>query len=145
MVWATLGRLILVPLAFLVAACASMFVLLTLGYERIVHANAAGGTGFDDFTRVFDLVSEGLQLASALTVLPALALMIIGETARIRSLLFYVVGGGAALAAIPLLARFGQQTGSAAAAASALAIWQLFATAGFAGGLVYWLLAGRKA
>lgn len=25
------------------------------------------------------------------------------------------------------------------------ALWQVFATAGFAGGLIYWLLAGRNA
>jgi hypothetical protein len=43
---------------------------------------------------------------------------------------------------IPLLARLGQQPDQASAAT---ALWQVFATAGFAGGLVYWLLAGRRA
>jgi hypothetical protein len=66
----------------------------------------------------------------------------VGEIARIRSALYYVAGGGAALAAIPLLARIGQ-SGSFALADQI--VWQVFATAGFAGGFVYWLIAGRNA
>jgi len=53
-----------------------------------------------------------------------------------------VAGGGAALAAVPLLARV-QQSG--AFAMPEHTVWQVFATAGFAGGLVYWLIAGRNA
>lgn len=140
MFWSTLGRMIVVPIAFLMAMATSMFVLLTLGYERIVQAMAASGT--DIFEAILDLIGHGALIASGLTILPALALVIIGEVARMRSALYYILGGGAALAAIPLLARFGQQADTAVAGA---ALWQVFATAGFAGGLVYWLLAGRRA
>lgn len=141
MFWSTLGRMILVPLAFVIGAIAALFVLVSLGYERLVQATV--GSQVDGFEALFDLFGHGVVLASGLTILPALALVIVGEVARIRSALYYVLGGGAALAAIPLLARFGQQASSGAA--SSLAVWQVFATAGFAGGFVYWLLAGRRA
>ena len=142
MFWSTLGRMIVVPVAFVIATVAAIFVLVTLGSERIVHA-ISGTNGIDGFEALFDLFSHGVLLASGLTILPALALVIVGEVARIRSGLYYVLGGGAALAAIPLLARFGQQ--AIGGAAGSIAVWQVFATAGFAGGLVYWLLAGRRA
>jgi len=58
------------------------------------------------------------------------------------SALYYLGGGGAALAAIPLLSHFGQ---SATFVLPNPAVWQVFATAGFAGGFIYWLLAGRRA
>ena len=52
------------------------------------------------------------------------------------------IGRGIALAIIPLLARVGNaEVGTDAVTA----LWQLFATAGFAGGFVYWLIAGRNA
>ena len=142
MFWSTLGRMIIVPVAFVFAALVAIFVLITLGYERVVRATT-GNTGFEGFEALFDLFSHGIVLASGLTILPALALVIIGEVARVRSGLYYVLGGGAALVAMPLLARFGQQTTTAAT--DAVIVWQVFATAGFAGGFIYWLLAGRRA
>ena len=57
---------------------------------------------------MFDLMNQGLLLTTGLTVIPALLVVFIGEIARIRSALYYVVGGGLALAAVPLLARYGQ-------------------------------------
>jgi len=77
----------------------------------------------------------------ALTALPAFAAAVIGEVLHIRSWMYYVLAGGAALTAIPILA-------GAAADAEALPASQymtIFATAGFAGGLIYWVLAGRRA
>ena len=141
MFWSTLGRMIIVPVAFVFAAVVAIFVLITLGSERFVRATT-GNTGFEGFEALFDLISNVMVLASGLTILPALALVIIGEVARVRSGLYYVLGGGAALVAMPLLARFGQQT---TAATDATVVWQVFATAGFAAGFIYWLLAGRRA
>jgi hypothetical protein len=43
---------------------------------------------------------------------------------------------------VPFLARIGQGSAVTLPAAS---VWQVFATAGFAGGFVYWLIAGRNA
>lgn len=138
---AAVGRLIIVPLALVIAASASAFVLVTLGLERVTQAMSGRGGG-DSISDLFELLRQGTLLASGLTIMPALALVIIGEVARIRGSVFYVIGGGLALAAVPFLARFGQ---SGAFVAPAAAVWQVFATAGFAGGFVYWLIAGRNA
>ncbi len=141
MFWRTLWRMIVVAFAFLIAAVATGFVMVSLGIERatqVMHGAEVLGNSVEG---VFELAGAAVRLVSAMTILPALALVIIGEIARIRSSLYYIIGGGAALVAIPLLARIGQ----AGATLPALIVWQVFATAGFAGGLVYWLLAGRRA
>lgn len=141
MILRALGRMIVVPLAFVLASLSAMLVLLTLGQEHLTRA-LYGRDGFDAFEVLLVVFRQGIVLASAASILPALLVAIVGEVARIRSLLFYVLGGGAAMAAIPLLARLGQ---SAPAAAPNPIVWQVFATAGFVGGLVYWALAGRRA
>jgi hypothetical protein len=136
--WSTLARLIVVPLSFVLAAAAALFVLVTLGLERITQAAKQGASGdLGHLEVLFDLVWQGGLLASGATILPALAVVVIGEVARIRSSVYYIVGGGLALAVIPLLARSG--------ALPPAMVWQVFATAGFVGGWIYWLLAGRRA
>ena len=55
------------------------------------------------------------------TLLPALLLVIVGEVARIRSAIYYVVGGGVALAVVPLLTRMGQPSDRAGAVAGGVA------------------------
>lgn len=142
MVLRTIGRLIWIPIAFLVAAAAALFVLVTLGLERITHSVHAE-QGPEVVQSAFDMMWQGTLLASGATILPALAVIIVGEVVRIRSWLYYVLGSGAALAAIPILARI--NTADAAAGLPDAVIWQVFATAGFAAGFVYWVLAGRNA
>ena len=137
-----LGRLVMVPLGFLLGAVAALAVMVTLGMERVTHATHGKSLDFAALSQLFDLAKGFYSLATVATIAPALLLVIIGEVARIRSSTYYILGGGAALAALPLLARSGtlgkdlSQIGL---------IWQVFATAGFAGGLVYWLVAGRRA
>lgn len=138
----TLLRLIVVPLAFLVSGLAALFVLFTLGLERITQALHRQDSEWIAPETLFSLIEQGGLLLSGLTLIPALGVVIIGEVARIRSAIFYILGGGAALAAIPLIARIGAEPGALMGPAI---IWQVFATAGFAGGLVYWLMAGRRA
>lgn len=140
MVLKTIGRLIWVPIAFLIAACAAMFVLVTLGLETFTHAIHRLDEA-DTVTAAFDVAWQGTIIASGATLIPALLVVIIGEVARIRSWLYYLVGGGVSLAIIPLLARVDPGTMTY----SLPALWHVFATAGFAGGFVYWLLAGRNA
>lgn len=141
MFWKTVGRLIIVPIGFLLALIASALVLVTLGLERLTHLmHGQGAPEIVDST--LDLFWQGSLIASGASILPALAVVIIGEVGRIRSWLYYVIGGGLALAAIPLLA---QITTSGMSTIPEATVWQLFATAGFAGGLVYWIVAGRNA
>jgi hypothetical protein len=142
MILKTIRRLILIPIAFLLSAVGASFVIFTLGAEKITHAMHATPAGEDTVRQMLDLATQGSLLASGVTIVPALAVIIIGEVARIRSWLYYMIGGGVALGAIPLLALLGT-TGTLGFALATLC--QVFATAGFAGGLVYWLIAGRSA
>ena len=143
MFWKTTGRvLIVIPFALVMSMLATLFVLVTLGLERIaaiLHVNPIDSQEPD---RIFSAMDQGLLLVASITVMPALLMVIVGEIARIRSFVYYVVGGGLALAAIPLLAHYGQ--GGAVSSPEAI-VWQVVATAGFAGGFVYWLIAGRNA
>ena len=142
MFWSTVGRLIVIPIALLIAASVSGFVLFTLGLERITGALQGKRSGDDVIVAMFDLTQQGLLLATGLTLIPALLVVIVGEIARIRSAIYYVAGGGLALAAMPMLARM---TESGNVVIPETTVWQVFATAGFAGGFVYWLIAGRNA
>ncbi len=142
MVLSTIGRLIWLPIAFLLAALLAVMVLVTLGLERFTQSTAGQWQDGDVVVRMFDMLLQGQVIVSGLTLLPAVAVVIVGEVARIRSSLYYVLGGGLALVSIPLLARYGPAGGSELPEA---VVWQVMATAGFAGGFVYWLLAGRRA
>jgi hypothetical protein len=81
-------------------------------------------------------------VAPALTLAPAVVAVVVGELARIRSLLYYVLAGGAAAAVMPLIAA---RTEAAESVTYNAPYFTIMATAGFAAGLVYWLLAGRRA
>ncbi len=142
MVWRTLGRLILIPVAVVIAGLVGGLVLVTLGLERFTQAIQGHWQDGDTVGGIYDLLVQGHLLVSGLTLIPALAVVIIGEVARIRSMLYYVLGGGLSLVAVPLLARYGEV---GASSTLPMAAWQVFATAGFAGGWIYWLIAGRNA
>ena len=137
-----LGRIILLPIAFVLAAVATLFVVLSLGQERVVQAIGTRAPDQVPIDALLDIVGLALRFATVHTLVPALLLVIVGEVARIRSAVYYIVGGGVALAVVPLLTRIGQP---ATVLELSPAVWQVLATAGFAGGFVYWLLAGRTA
>ncbi len=144
---ASLGRLIWVPIAFIIAAAGTVFFLVMIAQERVVEAMAGRGPDSASLGAVIDLMRQGQVLLSAMTVVPALLVVIVGEVARIRSMLYYVVGGGLAFVAVPVMARYGQAAAGASLSSMLppTLVWQVFATAGFLGGWVYWMLAGRKA
>ncbi len=131
----------MVPLAFLLGTVAAMFILFTLGMEKITHA-LAGRAIEADASQIFEFMRQASALASAATIVPAILLVIVGEVARIRSSAYYILGGGAALCALPLMAMAGSLSSDLTPLGT---LWTVFATAGFAGGFVYWLLAGRNA
>lgn len=142
MFWRTIGRIIVVAFAFFLATMAAGFVLFTLGLERVTGELHRLGPDGDTVTASLSMLDQGLALVASVSIIPALLVIFVGEIVRVRSVIYYVAGGGAALAAVPLLARV-QQSG--AFAMPEHTVWQVFATAGFAGGLVYWLIAGRNA
>ena len=81
-------------------------------------------------------------VAPALNALPGLLAAVAGEVLRIRSWMYYVLAGGASLAVVPILAA-PETVDLAKVLASPY--MTIFAAAGFAGGFVYWLLAGSRA
>jgi hypothetical protein len=148
MIKRAIGRLLLVPIGLVLAAVMAMLVISTLGLERVTQEmhRQGGGGGLEGISW---LAQFGLKALSALTgfgsvaaIVPVLIVIVVGEVGRIRSSLYYILGGGVALAIIPFLARLG---GSAQAAMPPAFVWQVLATAGFAAGFVYWLVAGRSA
>ena len=128
--------------AALLAALAATMVLLTLGMERFTHAMHRREVDPDTVSAMVDLASQVIALFSTFTIIPAILIVIIGEVARIRSSLYYIHGGGAVLAAWPLHTRLGM---AAQDPAQLGVVWTVFATAGFTGGFIYWLVAGRRA
>ena len=136
------GRILWLPFAFLLAAAVTVFVILSLGQERIVQAVTGRGPDEVTLNAGFDLLRLASSFISAQALLPALLLVIVGEVARIRGSLYYVIGGGAALALVPLMSRLSQPL---TVLDLSPVVWQVLATAGFAGGFVYWLIAGRNA
>jgi hypothetical protein len=142
----TVLRCIWVIVAFGIAALAALAVLFAFGaiwvgdelsaaapHDPMLHH---GGAPF------FGVVLFAGTVAPALTSLPALVAVVAGEVLKLRSWMYYVLAGGAALAVIPLLVGTRNADAQAVAGSKYMAI---FLTAGFAGGLVYWLLAGRNA
>jgi hypothetical protein len=138
----TLGRILWLPFAFVLAAAVALFVIVTLGQEKIVQALAGRGPDEVTLNAGFDLARLAWALLSVQTLLPALLLVIVGEVARIRGAMYYVIGGGVALALVPLMSRFSEPL---TVLDLSPVVWQVLATAGFAGGFAYWLLAGRNA
>ena len=141
-----IGRIILIPIAFVLAVIAAAAVFAVLGYEYIAEATAISTDDPEELIQGFwDLASQAGTMTAYLsgaTILPAVILIIIGESASIRSSIFYIVGAGLAMAAMPVL--FDLTTRSEISS-TAHDVLPMFATAGFAGGFVYWFIAGRTA
>jgi len=91
---------------------------------------------------MFGVVLFASTVAPALTSLPGLIAVVAGEVLRVRSWMYYVLAGGASLAAVPLLV--GARNADLQAVASSQYL-TIFLAAGFAGGFIYWLLAGARA
>jgi hypothetical protein len=141
-----LGRIVWVAVAFVLAVVAGIAVLGLVGLERVTAAMQGSAPNGDELGQWLDLVSAGLGLSewvAALSAAPALLAVLIGELGHIRSLVYWVAAGGLAAVAVPVL------NGLAASASPDLALpasglLQILATAGFAAGVVYWALAGRR-
>ena len=91
---------------------------------------------------LFEQAALVFGIFSALTLVPAVLLVVVGEVARIRSAIYWVLGGGASLACVPFLTSL---LAGEAVALPTQTLLQILATSGFAGGLAYWALAGRSA
>lgn len=146
MIGRVIGRALSVLFAFLLAVLAGALTLFTLGLnwaaeEAVRYAEEPQ----DEMTHMihegFGMLAFFVTVSPVLTLLPTIAVAVAGELARIRSAFYYITAGGAATAIMPLIASY-RETTQATYNAEYFAI---LATAGFAGGLVYWLVAGRNA
>ena len=147
----TIGRIIVVFAGFCLAAIVGGAILVTLGLETVVQeagdqVQLDGEGSLEHSLRWLEGIGAQVvflgAIASAMTIVPAVLVIIVGEVAGIRSAVYYVIGGGAALACVPLLTTL---LGEQATSLPSTQIFQVLATAGFGGGLVYWLIAGRGA
>jgi hypothetical protein len=141
----TIFRMIWVGVAFFVSALAALAVLFALGAIWAgdeLRAAAPDDPLVRDGAPIFGMVLFAGTVGPALTALPALIAVVAGEVLRVRSWMYYVLAGGLSLAAIPILAAPEAAELPAVVASHAMTI---FATAGFAGGFLYWLLAGARA
>lgn len=139
-------RCLLVPFGFLLALVAAIAVFGLLGYEYLAEASAIdtrdAETMIDGWINVIGEARVLTGYLSMATILPGILLIIIGEVASIRSSIYYVVGAGLALASMPVLYDLSSANEISQTAKDVL---PMFATAGFAGGFIYWLVAGRTA
>ena len=146
LIFGTVLRLLWAATAFCIAAGVALVVLYVLGawwvgnelraaapHEPALHHGGAPFLG---------IVLFASTVTPALTALPAIAAAVVGEILRIRSWIYYVLAGGASLAAIPLLVTPSSADLPAVATSQYMTI---FVAAGFAGGFIYWLLAGARA
>jgi len=136
------GRIIMILCALILAIMAAG-ITLAIG----IVAPDWAGIDSDPVERLsFFIVSFfATSFVGAVAIMPAALLIVISEVARLRSFLFYGVGG----ALVGLASYYGsdisvrlENTTDVPPVANAL---QLAAAAGIIGGLVYWVVAGRNA
>jgi hypothetical protein len=141
----TIFRMLWVVVAFCLAVAVALAVLFALGAMwtgDALRAAAPNDPLLRDGAPIFGIVLFAGTVTPALNALPALIGVVAGEVLRIRSWMYYVLAGGASLAAIPILAAPDPADLPRIIASPYMTI---FAAAGFAGGFVYWLLAGARA
>lgn len=133
-------RLILIVIAATVALGAAAATAMLLFYQNEILPRAE--VEFDVMESFFDLAYVSIvtfTLAGEITLLPAVLVIAAAEAFRLRGWVFYGAAG-AVLASAPVILSgpVGLDPIDTQYLASA-------AAAGLAGGLVYWLLAGRSA
>ena len=137
-----LGRIIVIFFALIVAGMAAG-VALAIG----IVAPDWPTMDSDPVERVsfFILAFFTTSFVGAVATLPALVLIVFAEAARMRSFLYYGVAG----AAVGLASYFGSDVSSRLENTTDVTpvghALQLAAAAGIIGGIVYWLIAGRRA
>jgi hypothetical protein len=138
----TFFRVLWAVTAFVLAVMAALAALFALGALWVGNElrAAALGNPMLEMGAPCGVALFTTTVAPTLTIFPALIAVVVGEVLRIRSWMYYVLAGGAALAAIPVLASAPARPMPGVSAGQYMTI---FAAAGFAGGFVYWLLAGR--
>lgn len=149
MVFKVLGRIIVVSFGLFLSVLFGFLILTYLGgtlfTEDLTNRYGSEMQTSDFETTILSFlgaISFLFSLYPALTILPALLVAVIGEVGHIRSWLYYIIAGGIGALSIPLLYTLMSPEQVDMPSQQFLAI---FATAGFGAGLLYWLIAGRRA
>ena len=117
------------------------FVAITLGLEKITHAMHGTEQGMETIEAYSDLALKGWDLLAGVSILPALAVVIVGEVAHIRSWLYYMIGGGLRWRLFPCWRAWAK----APPRCRRPLCGRCWRRPGLLAGLVYWLVAGRRA
>jgi hypothetical protein len=129
------GRILWVLLAFMIASTAAALVV-TIGSLQPASADPGSGMVMDEAVSL--IVGVSAVWIAAMTLIPAALLIAIAEGFRLRSFVFYALAG----AAIACYCGLG---GGFAGELAFDHTSELLAASGIAAGLIYWLLAGRRA
>ena len=127
------GRILWVLLAFMIASTAAAWVM-TIGSLQPQSTGAGAGMAMNEALSL--IVGVSAVWIAAMTLIPATLLIAVAEGFRLRSFAFYALAG----AAIAFYCGLG---GGFAVAFDHTS--ELLAASGIAAGLIYWLLAGRRA
>jgi len=135
-----IGRILGMIVAYWLA-CIAASLVLTIGALMPVWDDLKS---FDlQSVVLWSIVGVGAAIIGAVAMLPALLVIALAEGLALRSILVYAVLGGALALALTYGLDF---AGYIETPDSHLARGhEVLAASGIAGGLVYWLIAGRKA
>ncbi len=150
MIWPAIRRILAVLFAFALACLTALVVLFAIGADWAARELAAHSSEIaaprappeEAFLHGVGFIAFFATVAPTLSLLPGLVATIVGEVAKVRSALYYILAGGLAMIVMPLAYIVQNAPANAVPSAQYLTI---YATAGFAAGLVYWLIAGRNA
>lgn len=142
-----LFRLIMMLVGYIWACVAASFILTlaTLApdwNDLDAFSRSLGQSGDWLSVALWVTVGIGAAVIFAIGFLPTLIAVILTEAFNLRSIIAYGLIGGA----LALAAAYGLESGGYVASdVNAVHGREVFAAAGIAGGLVYWLFAGRRA
>jgi hypothetical protein len=143
-----LFRLVMMLVGY-IWACIAASAVITLGTlapnwnDLQAFGQSLGQSGDVPTVALWSMIGIGAAIIFAIGFLPTLLAIILAEGFRLRSIVIYgVIGATLALAAV-----YGLDFGGYVTAPNADMMHEreVFAAAGIAGGLVYWLFAGRRA
>lgn len=137
---AVIGRLFLIFFAY-VLACVAASAVFTFGTLN-PHWDDVVATGLPP-AAVWAIVAVGAPIIGAVAFVPVAAIVAVAEGFAWRSVLLYGASGGAL--ALALSYGFDMPGDIGDPATYFVREREVLAAAGIAGGLVYWLLAGRRA
>jgi hypothetical protein len=137
---AVTGRLLLMIFAYALASVAASFIF-TLG-ALTPHWDDVSSAGLPP-EAIWAIVAVGAPIIGFVAFLPALLIVTVAEAFGWRSVILYAAMGGALALALSYCSDLTGHVGEPATYFARER--EVLAASGIAGGLVYWLIAGRKA